>query len=127
MPDLRARELRRYMTPAERRLWSALRDRRASGFKFRRQRKIGPFYVDFVCLETRTIIEVDGGHHDDEEQAWYDFRRSGWLKEKGFRILRFRNSDVLRNSNQVIGAIEQELAKSAPHPSRRSRADPPSP
>jgi primosomal protein N' (replication factor Y) len=107
------------MTQAERRLWSALRNRRTAGFKFRRQHQIGYYIVDFFCPERGLIVEADGAQHDDEEQAWYDYRRTHWLMSKGYRVLRFRNLDVLRHPYQVIGRIEEALADAAPHPTRR--------
>jgi len=109
------------MTQAERRLWSALRNRRAGGFRFRRQHQIGFYIVDFFCPETGLIIEADGAQHDDDEQAWYDYRRTQWLKTKGYRVLRFRNLDVLHHPYQVIQTIEEALRETAPHPSRRPR------
>jgi len=121
VPNTRARELRRNLTQAERRLWSALRDRRANGYKFRRQHQIGPYFVDFLCPESGIFVEADGAHHEDEEQAWYDYRRTNWLKSKGYRVLRFRNHDILRHPSQVIDAIEKALVETAPHPSRRHR------
>ena len=61
----RARSLRKNMTDVERLLWQLLRDRQLGGYKFRRQHPIGPFFVDFVCLEKELVIEVDGGQHPD--------------------------------------------------------------
>jgi len=58
-----ARKLRKNMTDAERLLWQHLRNRQLGGYKFRRQRPIGPYIVDFVCLEKKLVIEVDGGQH----------------------------------------------------------------
>ena len=65
----RARELRRQSTDAERMLWSRLRDRRLHGIKFRRQAQIGQYIVDFLCMERRLIIELDGGHHADQQDS----------------------------------------------------------
>jgi very-short-patch-repair endonuclease len=119
MPSTRSRELRRNMTEAERRLWSALCDRRAAGFKFRRQHQIGHYIVDFFCPQARLIVEADGAQHEDEEQAWYDYRRTRWLMSRGYRVLRFRNLDVLRFPYQVVARIEEALVEAPPHPSRR--------
>lgn len=83
----RARHLRNNPTDAESILWGHLRLRQVGGYKFRRQRPIGPYFVDFVCLEKRVVIEVDGGQH--YEQRSYDHRRDAWLKKEGFRVLRF--------------------------------------
>jgi very-short-patch-repair endonuclease len=97
------------MTDAEQRLWSALRNGRLQGFKFRRQQPIGHYIVDFFCAKARLIIELDGSQHDDEGRAWYDYRRTKWLTTKGYRVIRFRNYDVLRHPSQIIQAIALEL------------------
>jgi very-short-patch-repair endonuclease len=110
------------MTDAERRLWSALRQRRAEGFRFRRQQPIGWYIVDFFCPEARLVVEVDGSQHDDEERAWYDYRRTKWLQSKGYRVVRFTNYDVLRHPAEVTGAISDMLREAAPHPARRRAA-----
>src|SRR5665213_3352596 len=102
MPSPRARELRQTMTDAERRLWSVLRDRRLLGYKFRRQRPIGPFIVDFACIERRLVIEADGGQHADNEA---DARRTAWLERHGWRVVRFWNNDILLNAEGVAETI----------------------
>jgi very-short-patch-repair endonuclease len=88
-----ARHLRRAMTKAESELWTLLRDRRFHGYKFRRQVPIDRFVVDFLCLEARMIIEVDGKHH--EPQANLDAARTGVLRRLGFEVVRFTNDEVL--------------------------------
>jgi very-short-patch-repair endonuclease len=95
MPNLRARTLRATMTDAERRLWSVLRSRRLQGYKFRRQRPIGPFIADFACIEHRLVVEADGGQHLEGE---YDARRTAWLEARGWRVLRFWNNEILANT-----------------------------
>lgn len=72
-----ARELRKTMTDAERKLWHGLRLRQMHGYKFRRQFPLGHYIVDFVCLEARLIVEVDGGQHADEKYG--DVQRDAWL------------------------------------------------
>jgi very-short-patch-repair endonuclease len=86
MASERARSLRLSSTDAERRLWRALRDRQLEGYKFRRQRPIGPFIADFVCLERLLIIELDGSQHADSN---YDDARTAWLEQHGWCVLRF--------------------------------------
>jgi very-short-patch-repair endonuclease len=108
----KARELRSGMTDAERRLWSALRDRRLQGYKFRRQHPLGPFVADFACVEHRLVIEVDGGQHSESKS---DLRRTEWLNQRGWRVLRFWNNDVLANTEGVQDAILRVLV---PSPSR---------
>ena len=68
MANQRARELRKTMSVPERKLWRELRDRSAAGFRFRRQHPLGPYIADFVCLERRLVIEVDGGQHGEDDQ-----------------------------------------------------------
>jgi very-short-patch-repair endonuclease len=102
MPNLRARTLRTTMTDAERRLWSVLRSRRLQGYKFRRQRPIGPFIVDFACIEHRLVVEADGGQHLEND---YDARCTAWLEARGWRVLRFWNNDILANTEGVQEAV----------------------
>jgi very-short-patch-repair endonuclease len=77
------------------------------GFKFRRQQPLERYIVDFVCLEKRLIIEVDGGQHADD--ANYDTVRDGWLREQRFVVLRFWNNDVLKNIDGVLEMIAKNL------------------
>jgi very-short-patch-repair endonuclease len=95
-----ARRLRRNATDTERRLWSHLRRRQLDGHRFRRQVPIGPYVVDFACLERRLLIEVDGGRHEAAVDS--DASRTAWLKGRGYRVLRFWNNDVLENADGVL-------------------------
>jgi adenine-specific DNA-methyltransferase len=95
--------LRENPTDAERLLWSRLRSRQLGGFKFRRQRPIGPYICDFVCLEAHVIVELDGMQH--LEQQAYDVRRDSILKSNGYRVLRFWNNDVLHRMGSVLETI----------------------
>ena len=105
----RARDLRRDSTDAERSLWSQVRRRGLDGYKFRRQMPIGPYIVDFVCVEERLIVELDGGQHD--ERAEQDRRRTASLEGAGYRVARFWNVDVLRNMEGVLESVRAELGK----------------
>ena len=107
----RARGLRKNPTAAEKVLWGHLRFWQVDGHKFRRQQPVGNYIVDFVCLEKRLIVEVDGGQH--AEQGDYDARRDGWLRDQGFTVLRFWNNDVLSNLAAVSEKIFDTL-KSTP-------------
>jgi very-short-patch-repair endonuclease len=107
MASERARQLRRNSTDAEGRLWNALRSRQLANYKFRRQRPIGPFIADFVCIAHKLVIELDGSQHLD---STYDAGRTKWLEEHGWRVLRFWNNDVLLNTEGVAHAILNELA-----------------
>jgi very-short-patch-repair endonuclease len=99
--------LRKNATDAERLLWHQLRFWQVDGFKFRRQQPLGPYIVDFVCLQKKLIIEIDGGQH--MEQAQYDAKRDAWLRDQGFVILRFWNNDVLKNIDGVMEMIAKSL------------------
>jgi len=102
----RSRRLRRDQTDAERRLWYRLRSRQIEGAKFVRQDPIGPYVVDFVCRERRLIIEVDGGQHATDPR---DAKRDAWLRERGYRVMRFWNNDVLGNTDGVLEAIAEAV------------------
>jgi very-short-patch-repair endonuclease len=115
MDKHRARELRRNLTDAEKALWRHLRLRQLGGFKFRRQQVIGKYIVDFICLEKRLILEVDGGQH--LEQMTYDSKREDWLKSQGFRILRFWDNAVLEETQAVMEAINEALVVPPPQSS----------
>jgi len=106
MADAKARQLRRTVTDAERRLWSALRARRLSGYKFRRQHPLGPFVPDFACIEHRLVVEADGGQHADSAE---DLRRTAWLERQGWRVLRFWNNDILANPDGVTDVVVRTL------------------
>ncbi len=105
---LLARHFRHEQTNAEKRLWTELRKLRSNGIKYRRQHPIGDYIVDFVCLERKLVIEVDGGQHNLESKITTDKLRTEWLANEGYRILRFWNNDVLTNIDGVITRIIQE-------------------
>ena len=109
-----ARQLRVTSTDAEFRLWQRLRNRALGGFKFRRQFPVGPYIADFICIERKLIVELDGGQHADNPA---DERRTRFLELRGYRVIRFWNPDVLSNTDGVLEMILIELEK-APHPSR---------
>jgi very-short-patch-repair endonuclease len=90
-----ARRLRRDQTDAERPLWFKLRDRRLAGWKFKRQVPIDRFVVDFLCVERKLIIELDGGQHNLSSQR--DNERTALLEAMGYLVLRFWNNDVMHN------------------------------
>jgi len=104
---LYARQMRQDPTPAERILWRALRGEQ-SGAYFRRQHVLGNFIVDFVSLEHRLVIEVDGDIHDHQQAE--DASRTQWLNQTSFHVLRFRNEEVLHNITTVVARIKQAIA-----------------
>jgi very-short-patch-repair endonuclease len=105
LAQTRARELRRNMTDAERRLWSALRAGRLQGLRFRRQQPIGNYIADFYCAKARLVVEIDGSQHSDEETLLHDYHRTKWLESKGYRVIRFTNHDVLKHTPAVVEGI----------------------
>jgi very-short-patch-repair endonuclease len=117
-PKLRsnARALRKNSTDAERLLWSELRDHRLNGARFRRQVPIENFIADFVCHAANLVIELDGGQHfsDDGERA--DAARTAVIADKGFRVLRFSNLDVMTNRAGVLETIAAAIEARAPTP-----------
>ncbi len=109
-----AKLMRGDMTEAEARLWRILRAKRLEAFKFRRQQPIGPFIADFVCQAASLIIEADGSQHAESEA---DERRTAWLESRGYRILRFWNTEILTRSHDIAATIYAALID----PSPRSR------
>jgi very-short-patch-repair endonuclease len=106
-----ARRLRSNQTDAERRLWLLLRDRRLAGYKFRRQRPIGPYIADFASIRHRLIVEVDGGQHADSSA---DAKRTAWLERYGWRVIRIWNNEVSNNPDGVADHILSKLASQPP-------------
>lgn len=102
----KARELRKALTPAERKLWAYLRGDKL-GVNFRRQHAIGPYIADFCAPRKKLIIEVDGGQH--LEQAEYDAERTKFLESQGYRVIRFWNNDVMKDIDSVMRAILNAL------------------
>ena len=98
-----AKILRKRLTDTERLLWRHLRAKQIGGLKFRRQDPIGKYIMDFVCHEKRIVIEVDGGQHSIDKDR--DNERDGWLKEQGYKVLRFWNNEVLTNIDGVLEVI----------------------
>ncbi|AOY02388.1 hypothetical protein BJP62_15960 [Jeongeupia sp. USM3] len=107
-----ARKLRAEATDAERRLWTGLRGRQLGGFRFRRQHPLGPYIVDFVCLDAGLIVELDGGQHASQAQS--DENRTHALNRLGFRVLRYWNDQVLRETGAVLADILARLSELPP-------------
>ncbi len=106
----KAREMRNKPTEAEKMLWNALSNKGIEGLKFRRQHIIGEYIVDFVCLEKRLIIEVDGSVHLLPEQIEHDKLRTEWLVSKGFKVVRYTNNQVLSDLFNTIESIQNHLS-----------------
>jgi very-short-patch-repair endonuclease len=105
----RARQLRSSQTSAEAKLWRALRNRRLDRWKFRRQHPIDRYVVDFVSLDGKLIVEVDGATHATAREVTRDAERTRVLESLGFHVMRVTNVDVYENLEGVIEAIWQTL------------------
>ena len=103
------RSLRVRETKKEGKLWQYLRAHRLEGFKFYRQYSIGPFVADFYCPKARLAIELDGGHHAEDDQNDYDNKRSEYFNSFGIQVIRFWNNDVQANIEGVVESIRVKL------------------
>jgi len=112
-----ARNLRKNQTDAEQVLWLQLRNRRFLNYKFRRQFVIEPYIVDFVCLDLKLVIELDGSQHNEEVDA----ERTIFLTRLGFKVLRFWNNDVFTNLEGVLEQIRLNLPSPNPLPLERAK------
>jgi len=101
------RNLRKNMTPAEQRLWKHLRGKRLGGYRFRRQQPLGQYILDFVCVDAKLVIEIDGGQH--AEQTAYDETRTRYLQNLGFTVIPFWNNEVLQQTDAVLTDILHKL------------------
>ena len=102
-----ATKLRREATPFERLLWRRLAAKQMHGCRFRRQQPIGSYVVDFICLEQRLIVELDGQHHSGPEGR--DGRRDDWLRDQGYNVLRFSNTQLRQDIESVLETIAAHL------------------
>ncbi len=105
----RAASLRKNATDAERQLWKHLRYKQLNGARFRRQVVIDTYIADFVCLQPMLAIELDGGQHQAQQD--YDQARTRCLQQRGFRVLRFWNNEVLQNPEGVLSVIQRTLSE----------------
>ena len=108
-----AKTMRSHQTEAEQRLWYHLRAKRLMDLKFKRQKPIGPFIADFVCMEYKLVIEVDGSQHGTPADA----RRDAWFEANGFTLLRFWNNEVLEHTDAVLEQIRLTIDTLSPGPS----------
>jgi very-short-patch-repair endonuclease len=98
----RARDMRRTLTDAEKKLWYALRDRRLQTVKFRRQAPVGPYIADFLCVQRKLVVEADGSQHGENAR---DNVRDAWFASNGYRVLRFWNHEILTGRENVLATI----------------------
>jgi very-short-patch-repair endonuclease len=106
---LRADQLRRNTTDAEKKLWRHLRRLELDGSHFRRQVPFGPYIADFACVVARLLIEIDGSQHAEERKKVRDEARTRWLEKEGYRVLRFWNNDIAKNIDGVMEAVYAAL------------------
>ena len=104
-----ARELRKNMTPQERKMWNLLRNHNFYGYAIRRQYTIGNYIVDFVCRSKKIIIEIDGGQHNQPDEIKYDKKRTEFLNSLGYKVIRFWNSDIDTNMVGVYKMLQVEF------------------
>ncbi len=104
-----AQGLRQHLTKPEAILWRMLKGRRIAGARFRRQHPIGPYVADFACVELALVIEVDGASHDGSDQRRHDTLRTARLAGLGWRVVRIRNDDVLRNLEGVWATVQRAV------------------
>ena len=97
------------MTVAETILWRALRGSRFEGYKFRRQVPIGKYVADFLCVEKKLIVELDGAPHHDPDQQIHDARRTIWLRAQGYRVLRIPNDTVIGGGDIALDFVRSAL------------------
>ena len=97
-----ARVLRKGATEAEKVIWEKLRRKNIKGLKFRRQHPVGKYIVDFICLEKKLIVEIDGGQHSGNKE---DLVRDEWLKREGYKVVRIWNHEALKNTDAVLEFI----------------------
>jgi len=115
----RSRDLRQRQTWAENKLWQAIRGGRLDGLKFRRQHPIDRYFADFACEKARLVIELDGGVHEDDEQARYDLIRQREIESLGWFVLRFLNDEVVHELPKVLDAVKAQArmaSSETPHP-----------
>ncbi|OGT17891.1 MAG: DNA (cytosine-5-)-methyltransferase [Gallionellales bacterium RIFOXYB12_FULL_54_9] len=110
-----AKALRHNQTDAEQKLWYRLRAHRFMGRKFKRQKPIGRYVVDFVCLEEKLVIELDGSQHF--ENIDYDKERDSWLRNHGYTVLRFWDNEMLNEMDGVLERIRLALLQKTLSPS----------
>jgi isoleucyl-tRNA synthetase len=118
----RAEALRKNPTEAEKRLWEIVSGKKLEGYKFRRQQSVGEYIVDFVCMEKRLVVEIDGGQHAEHQKA-YDNKRTAFLTAEGYHVIRFWNHDVMENREGVVASIMEALAHPPVSPRQQGEED----
>ena len=101
--------LRKNQTDAERKVWSCVRNKQLMGLKFFRQYGVGNYILDFYCPEKRIAIEIDGGHHNEDNELMYDTKREEYLNSQAIHVIRFWNNDIMENMEGVMQKIVESL------------------
>ena len=101
--------LRKNATIHEKRLWNLLKNRQFHNLRFKRQVPIGNYIVDFLCPEIKLVIEIDGGQHNEPGNIEYDNKRTEFLQNNGFKVIRFWNNDIYKNINGILEEIEKYI------------------
>ncbi len=120
----KSRDLRKNMTPQERKLWYIIKNRQFFGYRFRRQFPLGQYIVDFMCREKKIIIEIDGGQHNEIKNIQYDNKRTEYLISEGYKVIRFWNNDIDKNISGVYNKLKEvfeiggNITPPQPSPSR---------
>ena len=124
----RRRKLRRRLTPAEATLWKFLKNSSLDGRKFRRQHSVGPYILDFYCVEEWLAVELDGEVHRNDQAEQYDYRRKLFLRDNGIKVIRFENFLVWDDIEHVLELIKTHFgwkSVSSTTPSAETAATPP--
>jgi very-short-patch-repair endonuclease len=107
----KARKLRTELTRAEAKMWNLLRDFRPRGARFRRETPIGPYIADFAWLSKKIVVEVDGDSHATDQGRAHDQVRDAWMRQQGYTVLRFDNSDLTEAEDHVYLEIEKSISR----------------
>ena len=97
------------MTAPELVFWTAIRERKLKGYKFRRQYSVERYVIDFYCTKVRLGIEIDGSSHFNQNQKQYDNLRSEYIHSLGIKILRYTNDEIMKNLSGVLEHVSSHL------------------
>lgn len=111
-----ARALRSKLTDAEQKLWFRLRRKQVLGVQFYRQKPLGPYIVDFYAPAVGLVLELDGSQHQEPRQKHRDAVRDAWLNSEGLQVLRFDDSQVLCETEQVLAVIHAAIQTRSGNP-----------
>jgi very-short-patch-repair endonuclease len=109
-----ARQLRQRLTKSEAILWTAIKGRALDGWRFRRQHPVGPYVTDFACHDAMLVVEVDGATHTEDHEIEYDRKRSAYLAQQGWRVMRVSNLSIYEDLDSVIADIAAALPPLGP-------------